>query len=346
MHERVKLINIKYLWYISFKITIGDKCYKLICLYRSPSQTNNEFESFLRNFELILDKIHEENPFKISVLGDFKAKSNNWCKNDTASLEGSIIDAVTSNYGLHQLIQEPTHTINSSSSCINLIFASQPNLVIKSGAHSSLHPNCHHYVVFTKFNLSILYPPPYERSVWFYERAKAEFIWRAINKIRSLSNLSVDEKVRYFTKTLLNIIHNFISYERIVDDDSDPFWINNEIKKLMNNKHSAYKSSCSFNRDVFLFEKFKVLQNQLNMSMENSQQMLYSNLSSKLATPATSSKTYWSILKIFLNDKKIPCISPLFHKNKFLTNFKEKAELFNTFFCKPIHSIERQYCLA
>ena len=45
-----------------------------------------------------------------SVLGDFIAKSNNWCKNDVTSHEGSMTDAVTSNYGLDQLIQEPTHT--------------------------------------------------------------------------------------------------------------------------------------------------------------------------------------------------------------------------------------------
>ena len=32
-----------------------------------------------------------------------------------------MIDAVTINYGLHQLIQEPTHIRNSSSSCIDLI---------------------------------------------------------------------------------------------------------------------------------------------------------------------------------------------------------------------------------
>ena len=41
---------------------------------------------------------------------------------------------------------------------------------------------------------------------------------------------------------------------------------------------------------------------------------------------------HWSILKTFLNDKNIPCILPLFHENKFITNFKEKAQLFNTFF--------------
>ena len=51
-------------------------------------------------------------------------------------------------------------------------------------------------------------------------------------------------------------------------------------------------------------------------------------MSSKLANSATSTKTYWSILKTFLNNKKIPLIL----ENKLVTNFKEKAELFNTFF--------------
>ena len=57
-------------------------------------------------------------------------------------------------------------------------------------------------------------------------------------------------------------------------------------------------------------------------------------MSQKLSNKATSSKAYWSILKTFLNDKKIPCISPLFHNNKFVIYIKEKAELFNTFFAE------------
>ena len=50
----------------------------------------------------------------------------------------------------------------------------------------------------------------------------------------------------------------------------------------------------------------------------------------------TSAKTYWSILKRFLNDKRIPCIPPLFHDNKFITDFKEKAQIFNCFFFKAV----------
>ena len=48
----------------------------------------------------------------------------------------------------------------------------------------------------------------------------------------------------------------------------------------------------------------------------------------------TSPKSYWFISKTFLNNKKIPCFPRSFHDDKFITNFKEKAEIFNNFFAK------------
>ena len=60
----------------------------------------------------------------------------------------------------------------------------------------------------------------------------------------------------------------------------------------------------------------------------------------KLMDPTTSAKTYWSILERCLNDRKIPCIRPLFHDNKFITDFKEKAELLNSFFSKQCSIID------
>ena len=97
-------------------------------------------------------------------------------------------------------------------------------------------------------------------------------------------------------------------------------------------KNLAFKSYCCSNRDMFLLERFKALQYQLHISIEESKEKYYTKLSSRLANPLTSPKTYWYILKIFLNNKKIPFITPLFHENKFVTDFKEKAELFNHFF--------------
>ena len=50
--------------------------------------------------------------------------------------------------------------------------------------------------------------------------------------------------------------------------------------------------------------------------------------------PATSPTAYYSILEMFLNNKKIPSIPPNYHNNNYITDFKEKAEIFNNFFAK------------
>ena len=39
-------------------------------------------------------------------------------------------------------------------------------------------------------------------------------------------------------------------------------------------------------------------------------------------------------MKTFLNNKKIPCIPPIFYENDFLIDFPKKFEIFNEFFAK------------
>ena len=83
---------------------------------------------------------------------------------------------------MHQVIKESTQILHVSSSCINLIFASQPNLITESVVHPSLHPNYHHQIIYAKFNLQIYYPPQYYREVWHYNDANTELIRRAVNQ--------------------------------------------------------------------------------------------------------------------------------------------------------------------
>ena len=59
-----------------------------------------------------------------------------------------------------------------------------------------------------------------------------------------------------------------------------------------------------------------------------------------------SPETYWSLLKLFLNIKKIPIIPPLFHENKFMTDFKEKVEFFNAFFAKQCSLLDNSSSLS
>ena len=116
-------------------------------LYYIVHQANpqDDFQTFLKHFELNLHTILANKPFLTVVLGDFNVKSNLWCKSDK-TYKGSKIKGITSQFGIQQLINEPTYNTRNSSSCIDLIFASQPNFVMESGVHCSLHKICHHQI--------------------------------------------------------------------------------------------------------------------------------------------------------------------------------------------------------
>ena len=45
-------------------------------------------------------------------------------------------------------------------------------------------------------------------------------------------------------------------------------------------------------------------------------------------------------LTTFLNNKKIPFIPPIYHNNNYITDFKEKAQIFNYFFDKKCTLVE------
>ena len=87
-------------------------------------------------------------------------------ENDHVTRESIEIETLASFYELSQLNSGPAHILQNSSSCIGLIFTNQPNFVTDSGVHPSLHPNCHHHVVFSKLSLKIKYSPVYEWLVW------------------------------------------------------------------------------------------------------------------------------------------------------------------------------------
>ena len=55
-------------------------------------------------------------------------------------------------------------------------------------------------------------------------------------------------------------------------------------------------------------------------------------MTKKLTNVSKNCKACWFLLRRLLNNKKIPLIPPLFHENKFVTDFKEKAEFFNSHF--------------
>ena len=149
---------------MTFALIVGDKLCNFIAFFRRPSQSKDQFKSSMENLELNLKLPVQKAPVLLVVLGDFNAKSRNWRKNDITTIKAKSIENISSKFGLHQVINEPTHVLESPSSYIDLIFTSQPNLINESGVHSSLRTNSHHQFIFAKCNVEVLYQSPHFRD--------------------------------------------------------------------------------------------------------------------------------------------------------------------------------------
>ena len=106
--------------------------------------------------------------------------------------------------------------------------------------------------------------------------------------------------------------------------------------KAKDNMYNKYLQNGRFESDFVLLE---TLITELNELIVTTKLLYYENLGKKLNNPLVQAKTYWSILKTFYNGKKIPLIPPLLVNEKFVTDMKTKADIFNKFFaeqCTPL----------
>ena len=155
----------------------------------------------------------------------------------------------------------------------------------------------------------------------------------------SLTKKDLNAQVLTLNEVILNVFRNYVANIYITIDDKDPVWMNGTIKnkmKVRNNLFKQYIQNGRFESDFILIER---LGNELSDLTSQAKALYYENLARKLNKPLLQAKTYWSILKTFYNDKKVPLIPPLLVDDKFVTDIKTKANIFNKFFadqCTPL----------
>ena len=185
--------------------------------------------------------------------------------------------SLTSSNGFSQLINEPTHLQTSNSSCIDLIFTDQPSLSVNSGVYASLHPNCHHEIVY--FNIS------YQRLVWDYKKTDSKSIRKALDSVNwqgLFHQLDINAQVATFKETIWNVFRNYVPNKYITIDDKDPVWMNENIKTKIKEKNTFYQKYIENGRlesDFILLEK---LITELNDLIFSTKILYYENLAKKV----------------------------------------------------------------
>ena len=135
-------------------------------------------------------------------------------------------------------------------------------------------------------------------------------------------NKAVHEQVVTFNTILMNIFSNYIPNKYMVINDKELSWMTKTIKDKKN--LYIYKSKN--------FIELHNLEFDISEMISIRKDEYHDNLSKKLNNLNTSVKTYWSILKSFYKGTKVLLIPPLLVNNKIVSDFSEKAKLFNNFF--------------
>ena len=116
-------------------------------------------------------------------------------------------------------------------------------------------------------------------------------------------NKNTCEQAAIFNNILMNIFSNYIPNKYVTIDNRDPPWMTEKIKNKINLKRSLSKSN--------KFSEIQMLSTEISTLILKRKEKYFHDLSMKFNDPKTTAKTYWSILKSFYNDSKIPLIPSL-----------------------------------
>ena len=172
----------------------------LICIYCSLSHNHDEFKTFCPKFDVLLSNINDEFPICVVGIGDFNAGDTRCCKNDITNSAGLELYSFTSSAGYTHIIDKSAFALNSSMSCIDLIFCTNLNVISKHSVDVSIFDKCHNDIIYGKINIIVPVPTIYVREFWNYRKANVENIknkYLTLTGIKLLKTLQQVKKLRF-----------------------------------------------------------------------------------------------------------------------------------------------------
>ena len=145
--------------------------------------------------------------------------------------------------------------------------------------------------------------------------------------------------VSVLTDNLLSVMCDNIPNKIITVNDKDAPWVTPEVKCAIKRNHRAFERWKSRGRPNEGRALVQTVQIETNSVIDKAKESYIKDLGEKLSNPKSSNNIFWSAFKRLLNNKKVTNIPPLLENNTFVTNFLDKATIFNSYFasiCRPL----------
>jgi hypothetical protein len=320
------------------EIKLNRKKIFFVLSYRHPNIPMAEVKNYINSLENILEMIGKEKPSAIILSGDFNARTPLFWEGDSESREGELFSELLISNNMEELIKEPTHIRdNGSQSCIDLICTDQPFLFVDSGVLPSLDSHSKHNIIHGRLNFHSPSPPPYKRRIWDYKNSDICAIRQKLSDLdwHSLfSQLNVNEMALVFTDTVLDVFSKYIPNKLVTCHDKDAAWITPQVKTAIKRNSRTYSKWNKRGRKPDERAKVIEVQNQTSKMITEAKNNYFKKLGNSLSDSSTGEKHFWNAFKKLSNKKKTTNIPPIIENNVYVTDFLQKATIFNDYFAE------------
>ena len=226
----LEILNIECVW---VEIRLHGKRLLVGTYYRPP----NSDIAVLTNIENSIDLAIDTEISDIIILGDFNLDMN---KPNTSNK----INNICQQYNLHQLIREPTHFTERSSSIIDLILVSDPRNLLLSGVgdpflNQDIRYHCPIYAVhkFVKPHVKSI-----KRHIWMYKNGNYDNLKEKFRNSdwESFAHENIDNYAENITNHIMQLTSECVPNKYVNIRQTDPPWMHNELRKLMRKRKRAY----------------------------------------------------------------------------------------------------------
>ena len=270
----------------------------------------------------------------IVLVGDFNIPSISWSDNNSTYINSGgcaygevLCDLIGDNF-LQQFIEGPTHRAGNK---LDLLFCNRAETisdVLTSPSDDHDFPTDHYIIEFsicTKFTRA----KPVQRVIYDYNHADFPALRRALSEAPLDISLTdnIDDCWEQWKDKFLSVVTSFIP-THIVQDINSPPWINGEVRHLIRKKYTAlrkYRKNKTAERKL----KLRTLCQQIKYAIRAKHKMYLAKIK---ASFKDNPKMFWKYHKAILHHHS--ALNPVItFNNRTAKSPKEKAELFNIYFC-------------
>ena len=97
-------------------------------------------------------------------------------------------------------------------------------------------------------------------------------------------NKNIQDQVKLFNETIVNIVSNYIPNKFIICNDKDPPGLNDHMKRFINLKNEIFKKYLKDGRPDSVYENLQTITWDLTEAVNSSKKFYYERLANKLMT--------------------------------------------------------------